>query len=137
MSALLAELENVVASRAASARRNYFAAYVLYVIALASSIASTVVVALQIGHRGWQAVLTATPAIALLIGNTLRLEERNQWHRLKKYRLEALRRRLKFESADERSISQEWRDLDEKMAVEFPGFGTMPGAVKGTKNDRS
>lgn len=129
MSNLSIELDEAIERRRRSARRNYIAAYGLYVLALVASIVSTVLVSLEYGSTQLRALLTALPAIALLTNNTLKFEERNQWHRRKRHYLEALKRRLQYSGAPEKEVAEEWTELNKRMALDFPSFGPMPGST--------
>lgn len=134
MSNLSLELQAAIERRRTSGLWNYRAAYALYVIALVASFVSTALVGFEWGSPQMRALLTALPAVALLINNTLRLEERSNWHRRKRHLLEGLNRGLQYSGASEKEVAEEWTKLNDKMAGEFPGFGSMPGTTKGRQS---
>lgn len=114
------------------ARKNYFAAYALFLIAITSSAAATISVSVGLAKE-LSAILAAMPGIMLLVNNTLKLEARSRWHWNKAHRLEQLLRELVHEGRDLKEVSRELTNVEKEMEGVWPGFGDFGGAPGTTK----
>ena len=108
-------------------RLNYYISFLLYVVAVASSISATLM-AISGGFTAInQAIVTAVPGAALLITSNFRFSERASWHYDKKNQLNSLYRlflaRAPGTSLPE--IAEKWNKIDSVMEARWPGFGTL------------
>jgi hypothetical protein len=106
------------------ARRNYYFAYALMGLTLASSIAASAA-----AFAGWSkeavGLLALMPGFLAVIATGLKLQERANWHYRKYDDLNGLLRRALFDlpemptAADIAEVSHAWTKLDKDMSVEW------------------
>jgi hypothetical protein len=111
-------------------KRNYIFAYLLYAAAgLSSGIATIWTAALAAGKVApslWTAVLAAIPALAVVLNETLRPEQKGRWFYEKRAAVNAMLRNSKYAGRPDAEIAAEWNDMEIKMEREWPGFGSVP-----------
>lgn len=130
MEELIRNLEHRITGCAKRNRRNYYTAFGLLTIAVATSAGTSIAIAIDQLPKSLIAVLAATPGIFILINTTFRFEERSRWYWRKRTRLEVLLRRYKFENMPAADVSRFWNEIDEEMFNEWPGFGSgLPNAA--------
>ena len=122
------EIHELARGCAQKAKANYFAAYALITIAVASSTAATIAVAAGALTKELNAVLAALPGIIVLATTTFKFEARSDWWWAKHQTLEALYRGLKYEERVEKEVSQEMTAFLKKHEEKWPSFGKAPGA---------
>ena len=112
------------------ARGNYFALWTMYVVAVAASIIATLFAATKLLTGGWLAVLTAVPAVVLLVNNTFKFDARSQWHYEKKRRLASLLRlsQAGAKATSPAEVAEKWNRIDEEMDKLWPSWGALPTA---------
>lgn len=81
-------------------------------VAVAGSIAATVLAAVQLTPSWLTATIAAIPAAVLAINTTFNFERKALWHWLTTKRFEGLIRRLKYEKAEEAEVSKEFSRID-------------------------
>jgi hypothetical protein len=118
-------------------RLNYYIAFLLYVIAVVSSIAATLMALSGTFSGSSQAIVTAIPGAALLIASTFRFSERASWHFNKKNQLNALYR-LSMAQAPGTSapeLAEKWNKIDRAMESNWPGFGALSSSPTSPKEN--
>lgn len=80
MDDLVNALEHRIKSYAKRNRRNYLAAFGLLILAILSSAATTIAVAINGLPRSVIAALASAPGIFILFNTTFRFEERSRWY---------------------------------------------------------
>jgi len=91
---------------------NYVCAYIVAWVAVAGSIAATVLAAVQLTPSWLTATIAAIPAAVLAVNTTFNFERKALWHWRTTRRFEALIRRLKYEKAEEAEVSKEFSEID-------------------------
>jgi hypothetical protein len=110
------------------ARVNYFAAYLFVIVAVSSSAAATLSVAIGMWPKAVNAVLAALPGVMVLVNRQFKFEERAKWWFEKFYGIEALYRGLVREGRNEAEISKELTQMSKTLGERWPGFGATPGS---------
>jgi len=136
MTELQAELESKASRLKWKGKRNYLFAYTLYGAAgLSSGIATIWTAALAASKTSpnlWTAILAAVPALAVVLNETLKPEQKGRWCYEKRAALEAMLRASRYAGSPDAGIVVEWNALEIKMEQEWPRFGSAPS--KPTKN---
>jgi len=127
---LLAYLVVRAAKFRGHARKNDAAATFCYLAAIGGSFAATLCAAFTALPGPSIAVITAIPGTALLFNSVFAFERKSRWHRKRKLRYDALALRLKYEDSNVSAISQELRDLDERLDADYPQLGATPDLRK-------
>jgi len=107
-------------------RLNYCAAYLFLILAVSSSAAATLSVAVAIWSKTVNAVLAALPGVMYLANRQFRFEERSKWWFEKFYAIESLYRGLVHEGRDKAEISRELTEQSKVLLGRWPGFGMKP-----------
>jgi hypothetical protein len=110
---------------------NYFAAYFIESLAVAGSIAATILVSLtpQIPaletHKWLVPVVAAIPAGGITIKRIFNFEPRALYHWWKAYKIRGLSRKLEYEGVDEKVVSQEFTEVELETLKEWVRFGVV------------
>jgi hypothetical protein len=129
------ELSKSVSKYRNLGRLNYYVSFLLYIVAVLSSISATLM-ALSGNFSGpFQATVTAIPGGALLIANTFRFNERARWHYNKKNQLNALYRLFVAQApgTSPPELAEKWNKIDSAMEASWPGFGALSGSPPGPR----
>ncbi len=105
---------------------NYVTSYVLSASAILASFLAGLSVAANWFCPNTLAVLSALPAVVLIISNQFRFLEKSAWHWRKAYALEGLLHQLRYEGKSEPEVSEACRKLQEQMESASPGFIEAP-----------
>jgi hypothetical protein len=119
------------------ARANYYIAFSLHFLAIASSITATFVALSGQLTGTWLAAITAVPGAALLLANTLNFSGRARWHYEKKIQLKSLHRLIiaKAPGTSDAEVAEKWNKIDAKMETTWPRLGTV--ALVGAPSKRT
>lgn len=109
------------------ARANYFFAYVLLAIAVASSVVASIGVASGLLAPAVAALLAAIPGVVLLTIGTFKFEARADWWYGKHHGLDALYRGLVFEGRTAADVSRDLTVLIRDLEKKWPTFGKASG----------
>ena len=110
-------------------RINYYAAYVVLVLAVLSSGLATLSIFAGYWPKEVNAALAALPGVMYLVSRHFRFEERAKWWFEKFYGIEGLYRGLVREKRDEADVSKDRTLKSKELAARCPGFGEAPGAT--------
>ncbi|WP_313032052.1 hypothetical protein [Massilia alkalitolerans] len=107
------------------ARRNYYAVFTLYAIAVLSSVASTLLAVSKAVDGLILALVTALPASVILAAETFKFSEKARWHYEKKNKLNAILRLAEVEPLvmSDADIATAWNKIDASLEESWPGFG--------------
>lgn len=121
------ELSKTVSKYRMLGRVNYYIAFLLYVVAVLSSISATLMALSGKSSGPTQAIITAIPGAALLIASTFRFSERASWHFNKKNQLNALYRLSVAQApgTSDPELAEKWNKIDSSMEPSWPGFGAL------------
>jgi hypothetical protein len=104
---------------------NHYAAYTVHLLAILTSFVASIVAASDVLDKFLLAIVAAIPGTLLATQNVLKFEHKCNWYykkaRLFQHTLDA----LKFEDWKPDKASQEVKNIEDKMDLEWPGFGTM------------
>jgi hypothetical protein len=92
--------------------RNYACAYIMAWVAVAGSIAATILAAVQVTPSWLTAIIAAIPAAVLAVDTTFNFERKAIWHWRTTKRFEGLIRKLRYENAEEAEVSKEFSEID-------------------------
>ena len=121
------ELQDTAATCARLARRNYVWAHLVFAVAVIASFAASILAASQAASPALVAAVAALPALALMVNNTLRFEERTRWLWRKARMAEKYLRRLRDARDPLRdALSAEFSSEAEQLESEWPAFGSSP-----------
>lgn len=137
MEELRAEMAREIARSRKLARRNYLAAYVLFVISIGATVVAALVSASD-ADPAVRAALTTIPGAAVLINSTLKLQEKARWYWRRVKRIEAFVRRSKLANASVESLSEEYSAFTLQMEDVWPDFEPLPGTgrVSDTRSNK-
>ncbi len=120
--AIKEDLEADIARYTKRATSNYWAAYLLSVVAVLASVAAGLSAAGTWLDKDNLALLSTLPGAILVILKTFKFEERSNWHYRTLYTAKRLHAQL-TQGRSEAKIGQEWWDARMRMLGEWPGFG--------------
>jgi hypothetical protein len=122
---LVAEIQKEIVRCRRHARRNYFSAYTLFVLALAATVAAVFISAS--GSPPWlRALVTAIPGFVVLINGTLKFQQKERWYWTWIRKLETLERKIRFEGESLANVSHELSTISERLEGEWPTFEPVP-----------
>jgi len=101
---------------------NYFAAYFVALLALAGSIAATILVAYEV-QKSITAFVAAIPATAIAVTKIFNFERRSLYHWRKSKKIRGLLRKLKYEGVDTKIVSREFTKIETETLDEWIAFG--------------
>ncbi|MGO4378906.1 hypothetical protein AB4Z19_11575 [Pseudoduganella sp. RAF19] len=107
------------------ARQNYFCAYFISGVIVVASITAGLTVGLDELPKWTRAALASLPAVMLTASTVFRFEQKSAWFWKKSKALEALVRRLKYESVAPHEASQLFSQIEESMEKDWVSFGTV------------
>jgi hypothetical protein len=111
-------------------RRDYFFAYTLVAVTLASSSVAGVAAITSMLPPLAVGILALGPTLSYLTAAVYKPQARANWHYRKADRLDALRLQLAHEDCSPKIISAEWRTLNAEMTKEWEDkFGLEPSNV--------
>lgn len=126
----MTDLAQEIARRSARAselaRRYNFATYTLLALAVSASAVASISVAAGQLTPVTNAILTAVPAIVVLVNSTFRFDERARYYFERRVNLDALGLRLGHESED--VIAKELSAFIVTDQGKYPPFGALPGS---------
>ena len=125
MEELLGQIQEDIDGCRRLARRNYLAAYTLFVLALASTVAATFVSA-STSPPWLRALVTAIPGVVVLVHGTLKFQQKSRWYWNRVRKFEALVRKVKFESGSLAEVSREFSAISQKLEDDWPTFEPLP-----------
>ena len=123
---LKAALEIRNASARRNARRNYFASFACYAIAIVTSLVATIAISVDLLPKAWLATLSAVPGTALLVASVFSFEKKSEWYWTRQRFYDAILMRLTYEKLEVATASKELRIFDAEMEKQYPKFGAMP-----------
>ncbi len=100
---------------------NHGASYILALTAAFASIAASAGAAAGDWSEQWLSIIAAIPAAALVLQNTLKLQERSMWQFLKEFRLRDLLYQIE-EGKEPGEIREQFLRINRETLVDFPGF---------------
>jgi alpha-beta hydrolase superfamily lysophospholipase len=125
MEELLKQIQEDIDGCRRLARKNYYAAYALFVLALGGTVAATFISASD--SRPWiRALVTAVPGFVVLIHGTLKFQQKSRWYWNRVRKFEALVRKAKFEGVGLVELSREFSSSSQKLEEEWPTFEPLP-----------
>jgi hypothetical protein len=140
MTELQTELETKAKRLKWKGKRNYLFAYSLYAAAgMSSGIATIWTAALAASKTSpniWTALVTAIPALAVILNETLKPEQKGRWCYEKRAVLEALLRDSRYGARPDGAIVVEWNALEIKMEQQWPRFGSAGSKLIKNPNRR-
>lgn len=126
MERLLSQIHKEIVCSRRRARRNYWAAYSVYVAALLATVGATFVTASEYFEPLERAFVTALPGLIVLVSSTLQFQQKSHWYWMRVRRFEALANKALFEGAKLEDISREFGELKIRMEDDWPGFEPLP-----------
>jgi|GEM_PF-856881 len=125
------ELRETIDSCTRLAKRNYVWAHATFAVSVVGSFAASILAVSGYPDRAVVAAVAALPALALMVNNTLRFEERTKWFWRKARMAEKYHRRLRDAHDPVRgALSAEYGDEAEQLESEWPAFGSSPAQPK-------
>lgn len=115
---------------------NYICAYIVAWVAVAGSIAATILAAVQLTPGWLTATIAAIPAAVLAVNTTFNFERKALWQFRTTKRFEALVRKLKYEKADEAPVSKEFSEIEIEMFEGWMAYSALSGKHPNGQNDR-
>ena len=109
---LIAELRKVADQNKKWGWTNYRFAYLVAIIAVAGSIAATILAAVNVVPSWVTAIIASVPAAVVAVSKTFDFERKAIWQWRTTKRIEALIRKLEHENATEEEVSREFSNLD-------------------------
>lgn len=122
---LLKELNQAVEQTRKFGWRNYICANIVASLSVAGSIAATILSAVDIRHHWLTATIAAIPAAVLAANTTFNFERKALWHWRTTKRFEGLIRKLKYESAAEAKVSEEFSKIDLETFEGWTDFSNL------------
>ena len=101
-------------------------------LALVGSIAASVLAALG-DHKLLTAFVAAIPAAVVAITQIFPFQTRALAHWRKEYRFNGLLSKLRFEGADVKTVSQEFREIEARAFEDWPLSELVPGKGRGAE----
>lgn len=108
------------------ARRNYFASYTCYAVAIITSLLSTIAISAELLPKTGLVILTAIPGTILLVNSVFSLDKKAAWHYKRARHCDGILMRLRFEDLSLAAASEDLRKFEEEMDAQYPKFGMMP-----------
>ncbi|HRN59854.1 MAG TPA: hypothetical protein PLI44_06415 [Chiayiivirga sp.] len=125
------ELRETIATCTRLAKRNYVWAHATFAVSVIASFAASILVVSGYHNRILVAAVAALPALALMVNNTLRFEERTKWFWRKARMAEKYHRKLRDAHDPTRdALSSGYSGEAEKLESEWPAFGSSPAQPK-------
>lgn len=130
------EIENARRQEKRFGWGNAYAQYLIATLALAGSVGGSLLAAFS--APAWlTAVVAALPAAVAAVTKIFPFETRALRHWRKEYRLHGLLAKLRYEGADVKMMSQEFREIESKTFDEWPLLEPSSGEVRAAPADRS
>jgi hypothetical protein len=104
--------------------RNYFFAYTVSGVIVLASVTAGLTVGVDVVPKWFTAALASLPAVMLTASTVFRFEQKSAWFWKKTKALDALVRRMKYESIDTAEASQQFSRIEEQMEQDWVSFGT-------------
>ena len=125
------ELQNTVHESSRLARRSYIWAHLVFAVSVIGSFAASILAVSESVSPPLVAAVAALPALALMVNNTLRFEERTKWLWRKTRMAEKYLRRLRDAHDPARdALSAGYSSEAEQLESEWPAFGSAPAQPK-------
>lgn len=123
--AVHAEITAVAERSRRWAIRHHALAYIVAVVMLLSSIAAGVMIAMDDVPKGLTAALATLPAVMLTASTVFRFEQKSAWYWKKTRALEALLRKMRYQSLYAVEASRFFLRIEEDMEREWVALGTI------------
>lgn len=107
-------------------QRNYYASYLLSVVAVLASFFAGLSVAAEWFGKDALAILSATPAAVLIASDRLKLGERTNWSYLKAFALKGILSALEYEGLSDSEASRRRSEIDADYEKRWPGISQPP-----------
>jgi len=110
---------------------NYIVAYFVATLALAGSIAASILAAASQVDKWITAVVAVIPAAVFALTRIFNFERRAWAHWTKANKLHGLLRKLRYEGVDEKEASQEFTRIELETPDDWIMFGSLVEGVQG------
>jgi hypothetical protein len=107
-------------------RKNYHAMYSASIIAVVSSFLTSLGIASDWLMRELHPFLAALPALALVISDRFKFEDKASWYWGKYYALDDVLSALRYEGMSEAEASKARCQVNKEWEPRWPGFGAAP-----------